>query len=268
MPCGRTAIVHANGLALQLHIWGDPSRPPALLLHSLAAHSHWWDWSAPLLATRYHVVALDLRGHGGSAWAESYTFDDYVADVVAVLDARDWRAPFVIGHSMGGYVAALMAARHPERVRALVMIDVLTGWSDEMGRRARARAERPAPAIDNPAAAGARFRLAPPETTAPREWLAHLGEVGVAERRPGAWEPTFDRRVLLHPPPDPWPFLPAVAAPTLIVRGARSTVMSREAADRVAATVQNGTEIEIANAFHHVVLDAPDQIAAEILRLS
>ena len=258
--------VEANGLALQLHTWGNESLPPALLLHSLAAHSHWWDWTAPLLATRHHVVALDFRGHGGSAWADAYAFDDHVADVVGVIDALGWRAPLVLGHSMGGYVAARLGARHADRVSALVMIDVLTAWSDEMDRRARAQAERPPSAVAGPQEAGARFRLAPPETTAPREWLAHLGEAGAVERVPGAWELAFDRRVFLHPPPDPWPFLPDVIAPTLVVRGAGSIVMSREAAERVAATVQQGTAIEIANAFHHVVLDAPDEVAAEILR--
>lgn len=246
MSCGRPRIVEANGLAFQIHTWGDDTRPPALLLPSLAAHSHWWDWSAPLLATRHRVVALDFRGHGGSAWAESYTFDDHVADVIAVIDALGWRAPLVLGHSMGGYVAALLAARHPERVSALVMLDVLTGWSDEMDRRARAQAERAATSVASAHEAGARFRLAPPETAAPREWLAHLGEAGVVERAPGAWEPAFDRRVFLHPPPDPWPFLPSVTAPTLVVRGAGSIVMSRDAAERVATAVQRGTAIEIA----------------------
>ena len=266
MGCGRPHVARANGLALQLHSWGDAARPPALLLHSLAAHAHWWDWTAPALATRHHVVALDFRGHGGSAWADRYTFDDYVADVGGVLDALGWRAPLVVGHSMGGYVAALLAARHPDRVDALVMIDVLTGWTEEMARRAGAQADRSATAVAAARDGGARFRLTPPETTAPPEWLAHLGESGLAERRPGAWEPAFDRRVFLHPPPDPWPFLPNVTAPTLVIRGAGSAVMSREAADRVAATVQRGTAIEIANAFHHVVLDAPDEVAVEIVQ--
>ena len=58
MACGEARAVEANGLRLRLWKWGGAG-PPALLLHSLAAHSHWWDWTAPLLATRFSVIALD-----------------------------------------------------------------------------------------------------------------------------------------------------------------------------------------------------------------
>ena len=133
MACGAARAIEANGLTLRLHEWGVPGRPPALLLHSLAAHSHWWDWSAPLLAERFSVTALDLRGHGGSAWSDppAYRASDYAADIVAVLDALDWRSPLVIGHSLGGYVGAYLAARYPERVGALVIADTVTQWSDD-----------------------------------------------------------------------------------------------------------------------------------------
>ena len=128
--------------------WGDPARPPVLLLHSLAAHSHWWDWVAPRLAEHHHVVALDFRGHGASAWADRYTFDEYVADAIGALDVLAWRAPLVLGHSMGGYVTALLAARHPGRVRGLVIADMLTGWSD-----ASSSIRRPIPGRSSPPSA-------------------------------------------------------------------------------------------------------------------
>ncbi|MDP2701220.1 MAG: alpha/beta fold hydrolase, partial [Candidatus Rokubacteria bacterium] len=125
MACGAARDIEANGLRLRLYEWGEPGRTPALLLHSLVAHSHWWDWTAPLLAERFSVAALDLRGHGGSGWSEppAYRPADYAADIVAVLDALGWRSPLVIGHSLGGYVGAYLAARHPDRVGALVITD-------------------------------------------------------------------------------------------------------------------------------------------------
>ena len=264
--CGAADRLDASGLAIRIYRWGHPTNPPLLLLHSLAAHSHWWDWVAPLLAERHHVVAVDFRGHGGSAWTEGYRFDDYVTDIAAVLDRLGWRDPIVVGHSMGGYVAALLAARHPERVRGLVIADMLTGWSDEMDRRARAQAERAPAEFASAAAAGERFRLAPPETTAPRERLRHLGEAGAVERAPGVWTLAFDRRVFLHPPPDPFPFLGAIGAPALVVRGAGSVVMTRDASVRVANAIPRGQAFEIADSFHHLVLDAPDAFAERVLR--
>jgi len=98
MACGAASTIQVNGLRLQVYRWGRPELRPALLLHSLAAHSHWWDWVAPLLAEHFQVVALDLRGHGGSDWVEpaAYRAVDYAGDIVAVLDALGWRSPLVI----------------------------------------------------------------------------------------------------------------------------------------------------------------------------
>jgi pimeloyl-ACP methyl ester carboxylesterase len=259
MACGDQRDVEANGLRLRLHEWGDPGRPPALLLHSLAAHSHWWDWSAPLLADRFSVAALDLRGHGQSAWCDppAYRAADYAADVVAVLDALGWRSPLVIGHSLGGYVGAYLAARYPERVGALVITDTMTQWSEDEAAWALRQVERPGPEFANPSEAGSRYRLSPPETRAPGDWIRHLGEAAVVERKPGVWQYAVDRRVFAHARPDAWPFLSGVVCPTLVVRGAGSQIMDRDAWLRVATSVQHGQFAEIKDAWHHLVLDDP-----------
>jgi pimeloyl-ACP methyl ester carboxylesterase len=259
MACGAPRAVEANGLRLRLYEWGEPGRPPALLLHSLAAHSHWWDWSAPLLAGRFSVAALDLRGHGQSAWTEppAYRAADYASDIVAVLDLLGWRSPLVIGHSLGGYVGAYLAARYPERVGALVIADTMTQWSDDEATWGLRQVERPGPEFANPSEAGSRYRLSPAETTAPGDWIRHLGEVAVVERASGVWQYAFDRRVFAHARPDAWPLLPGIMAPTLVVRGEGSPIMDRDAMLRVATTVQRGQFAEIKGAWHHLILDDP-----------
>jgi len=259
LACGAQRDVEANGLRLRLHEWRSPGRPPALLLHSLAAHSHWWDWSAPLLAERFSVVALDFRGHGGSAWSDSpaYRTADYAADIVAVLDALGWRSPLVIGHSLGGYVGAFLAARYPERVGALVITDTMTQWSDDEAAWALRQVERPGPEFAKPSEAGARYRLSPPEARAPGDWIRHLGEAAVVERKPGVWQYAVDRRVFALARPDAWPLLAGVVCPTLVVRGEGSQIMDRDAWLRVATTVQQGQFAEIKDAWHHLVLDDP-----------
>ncbi|HET8576643.1 MAG TPA: alpha/beta hydrolase [Methylomirabilota bacterium] len=264
MPCGAERTVAANGLRFRLYEWGPAGTAPALLLHSQAAHSHWWDWTAPLLADRFHVVALDLRGHGGSEWAEppAYAFTDHVKDVVAVLDALGWRSPLVIGHSMGGYIGALLASLHPERVGALGIVDTLAEWREEQESWARRQLERPSPQFASREEAAARFKLTPPATTAPAEWVRHLGEVGVVERRPGVWEYAFDRRLFDHPRPNAWAFLPGVICPTLVVRGAGSTIMDKETWLKVTTTVQRGQFAEVKGASHHLVLDDPPQFVS------
>ena len=266
MPWGVQRDVGANGLRLRLHEWGPPGRPPALLLHSLASHSHWWDWSAPLLAERFSVAALDLRGHGGSAWSDppAYRAADYAADIVAVLDALGWRRPLVVGHSLGGYVGAYLAARYPERVGALVIADTMTQWSDDEAAWALKQVERPGPEFANPSEAGSRYRLSPPETRAPGDWIRHLGEAAVVEREPGVWQYAVDRRVFAHARPDAWPLLAGVVCPTLVVRGAGSQIMDRDAWLRVATSVQHGQFAEIKDAWHHLVLDDPASFVSTV----
>ena len=269
--CGQPRRLQANGLDLRLHEWGSEGAPGILLLHSLAAHGHWWDWVASRLRDHHHVIALDLRGHGGSQWAprgdggHGYTFDDYVDDLVGVIDLLGWQRPLVMGHSLGGYLAAQLAASHPGSVGAVVVADIMTAFSDELAARAAKQAERPGPEFANPSEAGARFRLAPPETTAPADALHHLGAAAVAERTPGVWQYAFDRRVFLHPRPDPWPFLPRIACPVLVVRGEESTVMTRDAAERVARTVRQGSVAELPGAFHHLIVDDPAGFVARVV---
>jgi len=259
MACGAARDIEANGLRLRLYEWGGPGGTPALLLHSLAAHSHWWDWTAPLLAERFSVVALDLRGHGGSAWSEppAYRAGDYAADIVAVLDALGWRSPLIIGHSLGGYVGAYLAARRPDRVGALVITDTLTQWSENEAAWAERQVERPGPEFANPSEAGSRYRLSPPETKAPADWIRHLGEAAVVEHKPGVWHYAVDRRVFAHARPDAWPLLPGILCPTLVVRGEGSKIMDRDAMLRAATAVQRGQFAEIKDAWHHLILDDP-----------
>lgn len=266
VACGRSRRVVVNGLSLHAMEWGEAPAPAVLLLHSLAAHSHWWDWVAPLLAKRRRLVALDFRGHGRSQWVNpaAYTFEDHLSDVVATLDLLGLDRPIVIGHSMGGHVGAFLAATHPDRVRALVIADVLTGWTPEQADMARRQAARSGPAFVSPAEAAARFRLVPPDTRATQDCIQHLGEMAVTEHSPGTWEFAFDRQVFLHPPVDPWPFLPAIDCPTLVIRGDGSSIMSREAGKKAAQVIPRARFAELAGTFHHLILDDPGGFSGAI----
>src|SRR5712691_12142102 len=97
----RSPVIQVGRSTLAAWEWGTRGRPAVLLLHSLAAHSHWWDGVAPLLEGSFHIVAVDFRGHGGSEHMTppAYHFDDYVADVIAALDVLGWPKPLVVGHS-------------------------------------------------------------------------------------------------------------------------------------------------------------------------
>jgi pimeloyl-ACP methyl ester carboxylesterase len=267
VTCGAPGEIRAAGRRLRTYAWPRPGHPRALLLHSLAAHGHWWDWAAPLLAERFDVLALDFRGHGGSDHVPdgAYGFEEYAADVLAVLDALGGAPPLAIGHSMGGFMSAWVAARHPGRLAGVVVTDILTAWPAEFAEFARRQAERASPQFASPAVAGERFQLSPPEPPTHPERVRHLGETGVVERGPGAWTYAFDRRVFLHPPVDPWPLLPQITCPALVINGERSTVMDDATCRAVAAAIPRARAATLPAVHHHMIVEAPGDFSALVL---
>jgi pimeloyl-ACP methyl ester carboxylesterase len=83
-----------------------------------------WQTAGRDLAAHFHVLAPDLRNHGDSPHAASMTYPEMMADVLAWLDARELARVALLGHSMGGKVAMLLACRHPERVARLTLVDI------------------------------------------------------------------------------------------------------------------------------------------------
>ena len=110
-------------MSLEVHEWagGDPV---VLAVHGITANGLAWGPVATALAGRVRLLAPDLRGRAGSRDEPGpYGLDRHADDVIAVLDERGVDTAVLAGHSMGAYVAALAAVRHPDRVRAVVMLD-------------------------------------------------------------------------------------------------------------------------------------------------
>lgn len=102
---------------------GDSHLPPLVLLHALGTDAQDWDEVALMLAERYHVFALDQRGHGESARPGVYSFELMRDDLKAFADALSLERFTLIGHSMGGTVSFLFAEKWPDRIERLVIED-------------------------------------------------------------------------------------------------------------------------------------------------
>ncbi len=98
--------------------------PPLVILHGLFGSARNWRTIAQHLADRRHVYTLDLRNHGSSAWADAMGYGELAGDVEAFLAERGIEPARVIGHSVGGKTAMLLALRRPGLVAALVVVDI------------------------------------------------------------------------------------------------------------------------------------------------
>jgi len=263
LGCASAIEARRQGRGVFLHTleWRAPGRPALCLLHGGSAHAHWFDAITPALVGRFDMVALDQRGHGESAWASppAYATEDFVADLLSLMPALGWERMTVIGHSMGGHNAMALAAWHPERVSALVVVDARPAIAADRLHLMHARGRR-APRLHPSAEAAVHaFRLLPRETVAEPALLAHLARVGVVDA-PGGWKYRFDPACNgARRPADLWPLLPTISAPTLIVRAARSPVLIPEAAARMSREIPRARLVEIPDAYHHLVLDRPHE---------
>jgi len=239
---------------LKLHYvdWGNPGRPPLLLLHGGRDHARNWDWVAQALRGAYHIIAPDLRGHGDSQWAVGggYATADYVLDVAQLLGALQLFPITIIGHSLGGAVALKYTGTYPDRVRKVVAIEGLglpphmmrdtpadqrmAEWIAEMQAFAQRHPHR-YKSLDE---AVARMRDANPHLSA--EQAHHLTVHGSYRDEDGTYLWKFDNYVRAASPHlydmgESRRFWSQITCPVLLLRGAESWASDPEKDGRATA---------------------------------
>jgi len=106
-------------MQLHVHEWGDADNPTVVCLHGVTAHGERFEQLAEeRWASRFHVLAPDLRGHGRSTWDPPWTFEQHVEDLVDTFGPSYW-----VGHSFGGRLILELAARRPDLVQRAVLLD-------------------------------------------------------------------------------------------------------------------------------------------------
>jgi len=104
--------------------FGSAGKPPLVLLHGMLGSSRNWQTAGADLAAHFDVHALDLRNHGRSEATPTMSYPEMMDDVIGWLDQQGLERVTMVGHSMGGKVAMLLACRHPGRVERLVVVDI------------------------------------------------------------------------------------------------------------------------------------------------
>lgn len=266
--------VAVGDLKLHYQEWGDPARPTILMVHGFGVSGHMFDEFADRAQSRFHLIALDQRGHGDSDWASDgdYSRDAFVNDIEGFRQALGLESFTLVGHSMGGLNSVAYAVKHPERVKALVLVDVGPESAKE--------------GVDNIV----RFTRGPDELDFdefvemahrfnPRRSLENIRERMRHRLKPtenGKWTWKFDSRFRNDRDSlrvgsemsndETWALFRNVTVPTLLVRGAESDVLPQEVAERAANEMQRAELVVVPGAGHSVPGDNPDDFSAVTIR--
>jgi pimeloyl-ACP methyl ester carboxylesterase len=250
-----------DGIFLHAIHHGDASRPLLVLMHGGGANAHWWDHLAPALAERFHVVALDFRGHGDSDFPDAIAPGCFALDLAALLEHLGAREPLLMGHSMGGHVALEHCALQGS-VRALVAIEIVRG-APTRERRAMRLALAVRRSYRTREEAIERYRFLPPAPNASEELRARIAAWSVREEPDGRFGFKFDPRWFSLAPTKP-AALSEIRCPTLIVRGAQSPLLSAEGAAAFAAEIPNAEVAVIEGGGHNLQLEQPKAFLAAV----
>lgn len=234
-------FIELPGRRIHFLSWGKPGRQPLLLIHGKCDNAHSWKWIAAALDDRFHIIAPDLRGHGDSDWAESYTLPDYVRDLAGIVESLDLRNVALVGHSLGGHIALRYAATWPERAASLCAIEGielpiirdqriaprpyperLREWIDKS-----TEAPRPPRLLANPAQAEERMAARIPGLDV--ETIKHVATHAIVPVADQGWRWKFDDACLHRPPEDGHgidldEILDALACPALLAYGGASWI--------------------------------------------
>ncbi len=253
-PDVRYVSRHTVARSQRFHFseWGQPGRPQILLLHGGNQSAHSWDLVSLHLSHRYHVFALDQRGHGDSEWNREldYSVEAMAADAVAFIADQRLERPIIFGHSMGGRVTLTLASQHPELARGLVIVDVGPELSPEGIEK-----------ISNFVTHNVEFddldvfldNVAKYDPFRSRAHIARTVKYNMLRRIDGKYVSKVDHRRIPGRHVDlTLDSVSGLPCPVLVIRGAESNILTPEAAERFASSLPQGRLVTVADCGHNV----------------
>ena len=257
---------YSDRLKLQFWDWGTEGKPVLILVHGTRDHARSWDWIARALRDDYHVYALDLRGHGNSAWAPGalYSVPEHILDLAVFADIIGSYPVRLIGHSLGAMVSLYFSGTYPDKVAKLVAIEGV--GVGPLGQPPKPSPERMRTWIErtrgledhaprtyaNLAAAVARMKEANPFLT--DEVAEHLTLHGTNWNADGSLVWKFDNYTrVIHPfglgLDDAVQILAQIACPALLFWGRQSFARDPDV-DPQAAAIRNKKIVKVDQAGH------------------
>ena len=270
VPRTQDRRVNARGLSFHCVEWGASAARPLICLHGITQTAHSWDEVAAELAADYRVLCVDQRGHGDSDWAPDgdYTRQTQAADLDAITDALGLSRFILAGMSMGGINSITFTARHPQKVRALIIVDVSPEIQTRGVEHIRSFIQAP-DELDSFEAFVERAHQFNPRRSLDniRSRLSH----NLKQLPNGNWTWKYDKA--LRAPErgfqasalfNLWDDVHAIRCPTLIIKGGESDILSAESADKLQATIPGSRVAVVPGAGHSVMGDNPTAFVAAV----
>ena len=242
-----------------LHHTVEGDGPPLLIAHGLFGSARNWGAIAKRLADVRQVIAVDMRNHGLSEWSDDHGYDAQARDLAEVIAAHGERAD-VLGHSMGGKAAMLLALGHPERVSRLIVADIAPRAYDHSQRELiQAMQAVDLPTIERRSDADAQLRARIPDP-AVRAFL--LQSLDVANRR---WRLNLDALDRAMDAITGWPDPGGrFEGPTLVLRGGASDYVAKADLPAIRELFPQARLETIPDAGHWLHAEAPRPFEAAV----
>jgi len=265
-------FIEVKGLRLHYLDFGGDGRPWLVCVHGLSGNAHNFDQIAASLSRRYHLLSVDVRGRGDSAWGPptEYLPKYYVEDLAAILERVGIARTTLVGTSMGGIISMMYAGGWPERVERLVLNDI--GPDIDPAGAARIGGYMgiaPERFNDIGEVAGYYRKTYPAMTNMPEEKLRDSVKWSVKPLDGGGlgWkiDPTIRRPIrgaTAQQRPDLWVPFARIACPILVIRGADSDILSQRTAAQMKTMHTGVTVVEVPGVAHAPSLTEPEAASA------
>jgi pimeloyl-ACP methyl ester carboxylesterase len=251
-------ITTGEGQRIHYLDWGTPGKRPFVMLHGINRSGHTFDHIAPLLQRDYHVIAMDLRGHGDSDWSSkaAYLAEDFARDLHALVEQLDLRDVVLTGNSMGGRVVQVYAGSHPERTGKVIVEDVGPERPEAVTRTLTQRIQGETDgwaSEDDLLKSMRRGQTRVPEETH-RNWIRYETRKLPNGRIIWKYDPNVTQGL---GPVDLWTYIRKIKAPTLYMVGANSNLVPKDTQVQLKAALPNIEVVTIPDAGHYPHLDTP-----------
>jgi pimeloyl-ACP methyl ester carboxylesterase len=268
-----------NGIRFHYLDWGNRELPHVVLLHGGSLTAHTWDMAVLVLRDRYHLVALDQRGHGDTEWTPEDQLDRdngelMLEDTRQFIEHLGYDRLVLVGMSMGGMNAIRYAARHPQRLVALGIVDVapetmregqieMEQFRSETETLSRFEdfLERAMKFMPHRAPEHLRYSLTHSLRRTSDGWTWKQDHRRRPQMELGQAEMEAARKRNAEAL---WADVKAIQVPTLLFRGENSKILSEDVAERTVAAMHDARLVVIPRATHNVHSDNPADFSAAL----